>query len=932
MTNVSEKSGDLRALFEAALEIAPLERSEWLISHCKDIEDRRVIERLIAADDLEHATIVDDSFDALLGEVGKIEVDGPPAGTRIGGFTLLEKLGDGGSSVVFLAHREQTGVIQRVALKLLRRNLYTADEQRRFRDERRALSQLDHPGIARLIEGGLTDSGTPYIALELVEGESIIAYASKQSLNTAGRLKLFVAVCRAVEAAHRALIVHRDLKPSNVMVTSRGEVKLLDFGIAKLLDSEDIEPTQNRPMTPAYAAPEQFAGGQITTATDVYALGVMLTELITGKRHESGDSRTPSAQVDDASAAEADTASARAFRRHLRGDLDNIALKAMAAEPENRYASAGSLADDVERHLDGQPVSAHPPSRWYRTSKFIGRHRGGVAISAAFLLAVFAALTLALWQARVAQRELARAGEVQAFVEQLFEPLENGTANTDTPSLKELLENGVKRIETSYPADLEVRANLLAMFARINDSIGETKSNLALSEAAWHANSAAFGADDERTLGARSEYGHMLRKVGKLPEALEQYLPIRDAMRKQGLRGMDYARILDAISMVRMRQGITGDEAIALKQEVLREREADPNVDRESLATSYNNLGAAYQYATQLDNALIWYRKSYAIDAQDHPSSARTANSLVNIGQIESFQGRWRDAHATLQQALNLYRQTPVDRNVNLVSLLIRLCAIETDLEDVSEATRTCDQAVDMALEVSGESDLNYALALTRRAGLKTVEGDFEAARNEYDKARHVIEESGADHRFNLNIANSSEARLWLFSADYARVRDAMLALVDPLPDGQHKSPPGLSSSIMAQSAWAALACMHAPSPTCGDRREAVASAKAKDTNNWNNPLFLATQIALAKIDVARGRPQQAIDRIQLALEHIEPLIGHSHSWIAEAHLVNELAQKQLGNIEAARLEHHQAATIIADLPTRHPLRTKLNDAKDANG
>ncbi|MEP6882205.1 MAG: tetratricopeptide repeat protein, partial [Dokdonella sp.] len=624
-------------------------------------------------------------------------------------------------------------------------------------------------------------------------------------------------------------------------------------------------------------------------------------------------------------------ASARALRRQLRGDLDNIALKAMAAEPENRYASAGSLADDVERHLDGQPVSAHPPSRWYRANKFIGRHRGGVAISAAFLLAVFAALTLALWQARVAQRELARAGEVQAFVEQLFEPLENGTANTDTPSLKELLDNGVKRIETSYPADLEVRANLLAMFARINDSIGETKSNLALAEAAWHANTAAFGADDERALGARSEYGHMLRKLGKLPEALSQYFPVRDAMRKQGLRGMDYARILDVISMVRMRQGISGDEAIALKQEVLREREADPNVTRESLATSYNNLGAAYQYATRLDDALIWYRKSYAIDVQDHPNSSRTANSLVNIGQIESHQGRWRDARETLQHALDLYRQTPVDRNISQVSLLIRLCAVETDLEEVSAAVPTCDQAVAMAMEVGGKKELNYAMALTRRAGLKVVEGNFGAAVSEYAAARQVIEESNADRRFNLNIVNNSEARMWLLKGDFPHLRDVMLELVDPVPDGEHKSPPGLPPAVMAQSAWAALACSHAPSPACGDHREATASAKAEDTRNWNHPLFLTTQIALAKIDLAKHKSQKAIERIHLALEHIEPLIGHGHSWVAEAHLVNELAQTQLGKSEAARLEHDQAAAIIVGLSPHHPLRTQFNDARPGN-
>lgn len=924
MMNPSEQSENFRALFEAVLEINPPQRAEWLISNCKDVDDRRAIERLIAADGLEHATVVDDSFDALLGEVGKIEIDGPPTGTRIGGFTLLDKLGEGGSSLVFLAHREQAGVIQRVALKLLRRNLYTPDEQRRFRDERRALSQLDHPGIARLIEGGLTDSGTPYIALELVEGETILEYARTHTLGTAERLTLFVAICRAVEAAHRALIVHRDLKPSNVLVTARGEVKLLDFGIAKLLDSEDIEPTQNRPMTPAYAAPEQFAGGQITTATDVYALGVMLTELITGRRHESADSRTPSAQVDDASAAQAQLASARALRRRLRGDLDNIVLKAMAAEPQHRYASAGAFAEDVERHLRGQPVIAHPPSNVYRARKFIRRHRGGVAITAAFLLAVFAALAFALWQARAAQRELARAGEVQAFVEQMFEPLEDGAAERDTPSLKQVLARGVTRIEKRYPDNLEVRANLLAMFARINDSMGATQDNLALSEAAWRANVAAFGADDARSLSASRQYGNSLRKTGKYAEALDQYLPVRDEMRKKGTHGGDYARILDVISMVRMHQGISGPEAIALKQEVLREREAEPNASRESLSTGYNNLGAAYQYAAQLDQALIWYRKAYAVDAEVQPNNAKAANALVNIGHVESFMGRWLESRNTLQQALAMYHLTPVDRNINLVSLLIRLCAVDADLEDIAAAKPICDQAVAMALDVGGQNELSHAMALTRRAGLKVVEGDLDAASTDYDKARSVIESSGANQRFNINIVNTSEARLWLLTSDYVRLRDAMLVIVDEAAKGQGGGANGFQPSAGLQAAWAALACLHAPSPACGDERAAAASRKAEDPRNWNHPLWLATQIVLAKINLKQDQPQRAIDRIHLALGRIEPLIGHAHSWVAEAHLVNERAQIQLGNSKAARLEHEQAAAIIANLPNRHPLRTEF--------
>src|SRR5687768_3119938 len=269
----------LRERFEAALRCDPDTRAAWLDTHCTNAVERNTIERMLEADALDAGQTIDRSVEVLLDRIGEDSDPAPPIGARIGPFVLLEKLGEGGSSIVFRAERTQDDVVQQVALKVLRHHLYTHDERRRFRDERRALGQLRHAGIARLIEGGITESGTPYIALEFVQGETLMAHACRHRLDIDGRLRLFVDVCRAVEAAHRALIVHRDLKPSNVLVGIDGDVKLLDFGIAKLLDREDDDDathTQRRAMTPAYAAPEQLRGGQVTTATDVYALGIML--------------------------------------------------------------------------------------------------------------------------------------------------------------------------------------------------------------------------------------------------------------------------------------------------------------------------------------------------------------------------------------------------------------------------------------------------------------------------------------------------------------------------------------------------------------------------------------------------------------------------------------------------------------------------------
>ncbi|HEX7130901.1 MAG TPA: serine/threonine-protein kinase, partial [Rhodanobacteraceae bacterium] len=393
-----ESTPTLRDLFEEVLGLGAAERERVFAARGLDAETRAQVERMLAADATADELLACGDAASAARAIGETEVPiALPAGTGIGPFEIVEVLGEGGSSTVFRAFREVAGVRQEVALKLLARGLYTPEAQRQFRREREALARLRHRGIARLIEGGIADNGLAYIALELVDGLPITRHAREHRLSERERLVLFLEVCRAVESAHRALIVHRDLKPSNVLVTREGEVKLLDFGIAKLLDyADDATRTLHQALTPAYAAPEQFATGEITTATDVYALGVLLAELLTGER-APGPARTWSGGDGGPQHG------GGGFARKLRGDLANIVGKATATEPENRYASAGALAEDIGRYLDGEPVLAHPPSRWYRTGKFIARHRGGVVVTVALLLAIFVSLGAALWQAHVAR-------------------------------------------------------------------------------------------------------------------------------------------------------------------------------------------------------------------------------------------------------------------------------------------------------------------------------------------------------------------------------------------------------------------------------------------------------------------------------------------------------------------------------------------------
>ncbi|HTD27941.1 MAG TPA: serine/threonine-protein kinase, partial [Xanthomonadaceae bacterium] len=420
-------------------------------------------------------------------------------GMRVGPYRLLRLIGEGGMGQVWLAERADGLFERRVALKLLHPGFEGSGLRTRFDRERQILASLGHEHVARLLDAGLTADGQPYLALEYVEGQNISEYAAQRKLTVVQRLTLFLQVCSAVSHAHASLVVHRDLKPSNIMVTPGGAVRLLDFGIAKLIDppgrdvTNETTRTGTRAFTLHYAAPEQILGEQVTTGTDVYSLGVVLYELLTGRKpyriRRDTDAEWEEAilstepirpSVMTRGRADLVTRSERRLSRVLGGDLDNITLKALRKHPDERYMSVEAFATDLRRYLNGRPVEAHAHSYGYRLSKYVRRN----AVQLALVLGVIALLGGSLYivsgQRREARVEAQRAQAMHDFVIGLFEQAGKEAGPTDSVNIRQLLDAGVRRTRTEFASQPIVRAELLALIARMHVRLGDYAQAIAV--------------------------------------------------------------------------------------------------------------------------------------------------------------------------------------------------------------------------------------------------------------------------------------------------------------------------------------------------------------------------------------------------------------------------------------------------------------------
>ena len=677
----------LDELLDVALDLPDAERAALLERLGRENPSLRArLESLLAADAAAGTFLTGDAAGWLPGvpAFSPPESDTPfAAGVRIGPYCIVQEIGRGGMGIVYLAERADGEFEQRVALKLVRRGL-EEDEIARFRRERQILARLDHPSIARLFDGGVHGDGRPWFAMELVEGEPITAYCDGRRLPIDARLRLFRRVCDAVQYAHGNLVVHRDLKPSNILVSPDGTLKLLDFGIAKLLgDASAAEPadltrTGSRFLTPAYAAPEQLRSEAVSTATDVYALGVILFELLTGRRPFGGrDSRAadlerailerepsrPSTVVTSrdadgagdpapGAAASARGASPASLRRRLAGDLDAIVLKALRKEPLHRYPTAAALAEDVERSLDGRPVKARPEGRRYRAAKFVRRHRAALTAAALLALSLVGGLGAAAWQARQKTIEARKAEAVKDFLISIFrqaDPVQSAGADI---SLRQVLDRGAERTSLELAGQPEVRGEMLTALAGIYAELGVLDRAAALNDEALAIHERLHGSGSDPVATNLRQQASLAAAKGSAKEAealARRALAIHE--RNRGAGHPEVAEDLDVLVIALRQRGAIAD-ALGLAERSLAIRRAAFGEEHRLVAESLNNLAVLTREQGRYDEAAGYYRE--AVDLRRrllgdaHPHVALT---LHNFAALEHFRGRYLESSALADQA-----------------------------------------------------------------------------------------------------------------------------------------------------------------------------------------------------------------------------------------------------------------------------------------
>ncbi len=678
--------------------------------------------------------------------------------THIGPYRLSEEVGRGGMGAVYRAERADGAFEQTVALKLLPPGLASAGSAERFRAERQILARLEHPHVARLLDGGVTDAGTlgremPWLAMEFVDGKTLTAYAEQARLSVEARVRLFLQVCEAVAYAHHNLVVHRDLKPSNILVAEdeRGapQVKLLDFGIAKLIEEEDpseaLTRTGMRVMTPEYAAPEQVRGETVTTATDVYALGVLLYELLTGTRpydvtglSPSDIERTicdtaptrPSASVQPAEY-DADLSAAQ----RLRGDLDTIILKALAKEPGQRYLGADALADDLRRHLNGLPVTARPATAGYRARKFIERHRVGTAAAALVVLALLAGAGLALWQAQIARTEAAKAETVNSFLLDMLaapDPYEDGRE----VRVVDVLDRTEARIADQLRDEPAVEA-------AVRHTLGVTYRELGLYDEA--------GPQFRRALTLREQlYGarhvDVAETQGGLAKTLQQNgdfeaadslfrLALATDRALFGERDTRTAARLSDLGVLLWENGdYEGAEPLLRQSLALEEDLRGP--DHDEVALSLGNLATLLADLGQSDEAEPLYRRQLAIfranHGDDHPS---VPQALSNLGILRDDLGDHDEAVALHEEALALYRALKGDEHYDVAYAMNNLASAKAELGLYDEAAALQQDALTRAEATFGPTHPNVGIQLNNMALLRRQQGNIDEAERLYRRA-----------------------------------------------------------------------------------------------------------------------------------------------------------------------------------------------------
>ncbi|HEX4497960.1 MAG TPA: tetratricopeptide repeat protein [Thermoanaerobaculia bacterium] len=780
-------------LFDELSELPPEDRARRLAE--LEAEDPALairLARLLAADGQTAEFLIRPAAELIdAGEEGPVVTASLPAGTRIGSWCLLGLLGRGGMGEVYIAEREEGTFTQRAALKLIKRGMDSQAIVQRFVRERQILSRLEHPGIARLLDGGSAADGRPFFVMERVEGVPITDYCRNRGLGLDARLRLLRDVCAAIDSAHRRLVVHRDLKPANILVTEEGAIKLLDFGIAKLLaGDEDEESThltqlEARVLTPAYAAPEQILGQPITTATDVYALGVLLFELVTGALPHTRERRSLGSLADavvretverpSAVLKRIATGDAPRVARRVTGDLDLIVLTALHRDPARRYLSAAALSDDLGRFLADRPIRARPDSSGYRLRKFVGRNRLPVAVATLGLVALLAGLGMALWEAhearlsaRRANSEAARVERVKSFLLSVFRESDPNQAEGGAVSAGELIERGARRIDVELAHDPLMQAEMLDSLARIEDSLSLFDPALAHAKRALALREALLPREGARIADSRVLLGDTVYQRGDIDAAR----PILDKALAETLaaRGPDSLEVAHARRSLSMTLHRPEDRArgVALLRQSLatfRRLLGDSNIET---ADTLLELGGQLEAEGQYGESLQAYRQALArLEHALGPRHPKVAIAQEKLGGMLDRLSRPDEARKLLEAAIATQRATLGPHHRDLAETLFSYGLLLIGRQELKAA----DAALSEALSIFGPNRYEAAHCL-RYLGLSAMDQErFQDAADLFTRAADTFERTmGANdiERWRV-LANLGWAHLKLGQSQRAR-------------------------------------------------------------------------------------------------------------------------------------------------------------------
>ena len=815
----------IQTLFHAALERDEPERRSFLERECAQEPGLLADVLLLLDEDAREAALLDRDLAGIAGDL----LDGSvPHLEAVGSYRIRSVLGHGGMGVVYLAEREDLS--SRAAIKILRDASLSPARRERFASEQRTLAQLNHPSIARLYDANTLPDGTPYFVMEYVEGVELTAYCETRARSIRERLALFRAVCEAVQAAHRLAIVHRDLKPSNILVMADGQPKLLDFGIAKQLETLDTAATRTqtglRLMTPAYAAPEQVSGGAMGTYTDIYALGVILYELLTGRLPFDLSSRTPAQAEKVITSQEPDKPSAVALaapsRAHARvtgvsrtawADLDVLCLTAMHKDPQRRYRTVEALIRDVDHFLGGEPLEARPDTLGYRAGKFVRRNWRPLGIAAAVLAGIVTLVvfyTLRLANARdAAVAEAARTQRILHFTQNLFAGGDPEAGPADTMRVVTLISRGVQDagLLAGEPA---LQAELYETLGTLYQQLGEFDRADSLLALGLAQRRSLFGPDHPDVASSQVALGLLRVDQAQLDDAEQLIRGALDASRRRLPAGHpDVLEATIALARVLQTRG-EYDDAIARYDEAVR-IQAVRSPESVELSATLSELANTHFYAGNYEVSDSINRIVLDLDRRLHGDRhPNVADVLINLGTIQFQRGDYAAAERLDREALDIFRGYYGENHYQTVSAMKIVGQAVLYQDRLDEAAELLNRAYELQSGIYGPDHPKLATTLNDLSTIAMRRGDHATAEAGYRRMIEIYRGALGDRHYFVATAFSNLANLYITTGDYVQAEEIMRDVVARYTEAQgpEASNTGiahirLGKALVRQKRWA---------------------------------------------------------------------------------------------------------------------------------